>query len=134
MRKAKQPKVDDKLVKKWIKALRSGEYKQGRLVLRERNIVNGETTYRHCCLGVLADLMKVQWETDHFGRIGFSEEGGIYITKLPPGYLPKAVMEDLMNMNDNFISFYRIADRIEGLHKRGELLVPIVSSEEEHDQ
>ena len=33
---------------KWINALRSGEYEQGRKSLRDRN--------KYCCLGVLCDL------------------------------------------------------------------------------
>lgn len=37
---------------KWVKALRSGKYKQGRKALR--NIVNDS----YCCLGVLCDISK----------------------------------------------------------------------------
>ena len=44
--------------KKWIAALRSGEYKQGRESLRPT-----ENTY--CCLGVLCDLYK---QTRHKGK------------------------------------------------------------------
>ena len=39
----------------WVKALRSGEYKQGRGVLRSK-----EDEY--CCLGVLCDVLGVQWK------------------------------------------------------------------------
>ena len=39
----------------WIEALRGGEYKQGRGVLRSK-----EDEY--CCLGVLCDLMGVRWQ------------------------------------------------------------------------
>lgn len=38
--------------KKWIEALRSGKYKQGRAALKE---VRGKTA-KYCCLGVLCDL------------------------------------------------------------------------------
>jgi len=39
--------------KKWLEALRSGEYKQGKRTLRRRE-PNGEWSF--CCLGVLCDL------------------------------------------------------------------------------
>jgi hypothetical protein len=42
----------NKNAKKWVKALRSGKYKQGRLHLTQ--IVKGEE--RHCCLGVACVL------------------------------------------------------------------------------
>jgi hypothetical protein len=38
---------------KWVKALRSGEYKQGKGQLCETHPQEGN---QHCCLGVLADL------------------------------------------------------------------------------
>ena len=40
------------IAKKWVAALRSGKYKQGREVLH--NNKSGKDTY--CCLGVLCDL------------------------------------------------------------------------------
>lgn len=39
------------ILKKWVKALRSGRYKQGKHSLK---IINGIP--RYCCLGVLCDL------------------------------------------------------------------------------
>ena len=41
--------MDKKIKKKWLKALRSGKYKQGRDALRIGN--------KFCCLGVLCDLV-----------------------------------------------------------------------------
>jgi len=40
--------------KKWIEALRSGEYKQGRESLKTTNEHNNDSYY--CCLGVLCDI------------------------------------------------------------------------------
>lgn len=40
-------------MKKWVKALRSGKYKQGTETLKQYNS-NGEA--KHCCLGVLCEL------------------------------------------------------------------------------
>lgn len=39
--------------KKWLEALRSGEYKQGKRTLRRIELDGG---YSYCCLGVLAEL------------------------------------------------------------------------------
>ena len=41
--------------KAWIKALRSGKYKQGRFALRSKSS-GGEV---HCCLGVACDISKL---------------------------------------------------------------------------
>ena len=38
----------------WVAALRSGEYEQGKDLLRA-----GNNTY--CCLGVLVDVLVIQW-------------------------------------------------------------------------
>lgn len=40
--------VNKKVIRKWLKALRSGEYKQGRHALN--------TNDQYCCLGVLCEL------------------------------------------------------------------------------
>jgi len=43
-------------IKEWVKALRSGEYKQGQSYLRSRD-------GKFCCLGVLCDLTnRIDWE------------------------------------------------------------------------
>lgn len=43
------------VMKKWVKALRSGKYLQGKWQLMKRDKVTGHPTY--CCLGVLADIV-----------------------------------------------------------------------------
>jgi len=43
-------------VRKWIKALRSGDYKQGRRTLKKVR----KSTERWCCLGVALDLLDPQ--------------------------------------------------------------------------
>jgi hypothetical protein len=45
-------KLDRKLKTKWVKALRSGKYKQGMETLCDIDPDTGKTTF--CCLGVLA--------------------------------------------------------------------------------
>ena len=49
--------MDRELVKDWIAALRSGEYRQGHGQLRyQPGIEYGEEQYAYCCLGVAADV------------------------------------------------------------------------------
>jgi len=54
--------MNPEVKKKWIEALKSGKYKQGRLTLR--HTIKGEDAF--CCLGVLCDLYLkengLQWE------------------------------------------------------------------------
>lgn len=45
--------MKSRVAEKWVKALRSGKYKQGKNVLKYKSR-NG--TLRHCCLGVLCEL------------------------------------------------------------------------------
>jgi hypothetical protein len=47
-------KLPKKVKAKWIKALRSGKYLQGRSYLVKEDIVTGKQSY--CCLGVACDL------------------------------------------------------------------------------
>lgn len=52
---------DDDLALRWIVALESGMYKQGKEQLRKRN--------RFCCLGVLCDITdSSKWDNDHYGE------------------------------------------------------------------
>jgi len=70
------------ILKKWVKALTSGKYKQGRLALKTKE-------GRYCCLGVLCDLHAKEtggkWEDptqyQHFSYFGTS------------GILPNKVMK-----------------------------------------
>jgi hypothetical protein len=48
---------------KWLEALRSGEYKQGREALR--TVDNA-----YCCLGVLCDIVGVEWTFGARGAYG----------------------------------------------------------------
>lgn len=113
--------MNKKVKRKWLKALRSGEYSQGysRLVDEDDNF---------CCLGVLCDL--------HARETGGSwdEDAGEFYYKGNTGVLPKAVVEwagldkadpwlpvcgidrdksSISFVNDIGYNFKRIADLIE---------------------
>lgn len=47
--------MNPKVKARWVKALRSGRYKQGKRSLR-RKVQGTRTTDKFCCLGVLCDL------------------------------------------------------------------------------
>jgi hypothetical protein len=51
---------------KWVKALRSGKYKQGQSRLRNDSVDTKTTTW--CCLGVLCDIMNPDgWDSNTYG-------------------------------------------------------------------
>ena len=90
---------------KWIKALRSGKYKQARGYLK--------TDVGHCCLGVLCTLTPYK---NNYTKMNDNEtlpravmkETGIYN---PAGTLPDGAC--LSKLNDDGRSFEEIADIIE---------------------
>lgn len=50
------------IMKKWVKALRSGKYKQGKNFLKQ---FNSKKQPRHCCLGVLCELYNEEMKKNH---------------------------------------------------------------------
>ncbi len=54
--------MNPEIKKKWVEALRSGKYKQGKKVLRSGN-------EKFCCLGVLCDLLvpRSEWTVESTG-------------------------------------------------------------------
>lgn len=100
------------LLKKWVKALRSGEYKQRKYSLGYEN------TY--CCLGVLCKLEKIQFneinslDQNSSDRIG-NTKTYLQLSKL----LGVATSHYLASMNDAGASFNDIADVIEDRYIKG---------------
>jgi hypothetical protein len=98
---------------KWVKALRSGEYKQGSGQLRSED----DEGVSFCCLGVLAQIVdpaQETWKPDN-GYFGL-EEG--YYCDLQAKFLGKGGLGDgvaykLAAFNDNGKSFKWIASYIE---------------------
>lgn len=97
--------IDDDMKGRWVAALRSGEYKQGRRRLR--------VGHTYCCLGVLADLI----DCNAWLRSG-DDRRGVKLWKksslaLPEEILPAGVQEQAATFNDNGSTFEEIAGWIE---------------------
>ena len=90
--------MDAKLKKKWVEALMSGKYRQGKTLLY------GSFTRRHCCLGVL-------WECAGEPRDKIADIGMRPIREL--GVLDFDEREALADMNDSGIPFEVIAGFIQ---------------------
>lgn len=96
--------------KKWIKALRGGEFLQGKYRLREGD--------RYCCLGVLCTIEKLQAKRDIDDIYSFYYKNWESRVQLP-GTMAKNLeissdaCERLANMNDQGYSFSEISDWIE---------------------
>jgi hypothetical protein len=105
-----------KSVKLWIKALKSGEYKQGKHFLR--------VVVSHCCLGVACKLYN---EYNHSDQLDIYIDNGKYHFDGETKRLPDKVIKwlglntgdglycdhSLSALNDAGVSFEEIADIIE---------------------
>lgn len=109
--------------KVWVEALRSGEFKQGQLALRERD----GRKYEYCCIGVACMV----WQREKLGAfiveeygngeigVGYPDGGELDPIELPSGVLDEvglspADQSTLIGMNDTELnSFAEIADYIE---------------------
>ena len=99
-----------KLKRKWVKALRSGEYCQ-----TEGSLIDEKG---YCCLGVLCDVMGIAQDEDE----NFVDEDGRALTSLGSahddgeglsGLVMKGGRWELAKMNDHGATFDEIADWIE---------------------
>jgi hypothetical protein len=91
--------MDENIKEKWVNALRSGEYKQGRARLQCHD--------EYCCLGVLVDVAAPERWADHSAQgildrslrtqFGITDEWHLCLTR----------------MNDGGMTFKQIADYIE---------------------
>jgi hypothetical protein len=111
------------LKQKWVEALRSGKYEQGRLVLKN-------TEGHMCCLGVLLDIeapagwsacaTEIPGEVGHYGHQDGNFCGDFLHLKTRERHGLTSELDDgesiahrLAHMNDNGRSFAEIADWIE---------------------
>jgi len=112
-----------KIADRWVKALRSGKYKQGTKYLNRLNTF--------CCLGVLCDLATKSKSS----KVKCNLYNSTLFYDSEPSYLPKTVQDwsgvnsmdgsfiikdkliSLTKLNDNGKSFNKIADIIEKHYK-----------------
>ena len=125
--------MNPKVKSKWVEALKSGEYLQGKGALR--TMENGE--FRHCCLGVLCDLYSKEfgepWRQDgatsyflgsrdylptkvrHWAGLILTYGGHVRMAEFTAsGAEAKPQLSSLPTWNDNGEPFERIAEAIVG--------------------
>jgi hypothetical protein len=97
------------MLKKWIEALRSGEYKQAQGCLIDKTTYNEP---RFCCLGVLSDLYAVDNPNE------FTWEGLIFKNKLKDeyslAYLLSSIAKDALGSqkhNGTSVTIEEVCDR-----------------------
>ncbi len=113
------------LKKQWVKALRSGEYKQGRGCMHTVGKDGGSP--RFCCLGVLVDIAhEGDWELANFqvpDDVTYAIRDGVDKTLYPDVPAPSILeemgldaseLDGLTEHNDGGKSFKWIASYIEG--------------------
>jgi len=120
-------------VKKWVKALRSGDYPKGIEFLCREDEISGDLKY--CCLGVACDVLTesdwVKYPDSTAWSIGKYEEFGMLSTHDLAGWqwvettsfpsmatlksmgLDAIYAQKLAELNDSGWSFKRIANKIE---------------------
>lgn len=100
-------------------ALRSGKYTQTYGTLRARNEEN--TGFNYCCLGVLCDLHSKEMQGTWYNNCSYAAQDSVPCGGFPPlsvlhwAGLPadKEIVRHLAQMNDEEVSFSKIADYIE---------------------
>ena len=100
--------------KKWVEALRSGDYKQTKETLKGE-LPEGGVGY--CCLGVLAEIMGYELEVEPYvgdeENILYDREGPKHIYEKFQCDIGGDLVEELITHNDEGMSFWRISDIIE---------------------
>lgn len=105
--------MNKKIKAKWLRALRSGKFKQGQQTLCAKT----DDDYEFCCIGVLAHIaISAPWA--QFGYEHTFEGNGENTTTLSSKILRRVGLKDdiqtkLIVMNDNGKSFKQIANWIE---------------------
>lgn len=102
--------MNKKLKAKWIKALTSGEYKQGAGKLRR---VHRGNDLRHCCLGVLCEISGAKWERKA-NVWGFTLPSGTFVANDETAIIGKeyglvGLAGEYAELNDDFATFKDIA-------------------------
>jgi hypothetical protein len=104
--------MNAELKAKWVAALRSGHYEQGRDALKTRD-------GKFCCLGVLCDVIDQNGWTENECGYAFEFKGEYHGGLLPAslqkdlGWTGFSVMGELITRNDMGRTFGEIAEYIE---------------------
>ena len=103
--------MDKELKKKWIDALRSGKYIQGK-----NRLHTSCPEESFCCLGVLCEIVGVPKAKTSMFAYAFEDVG--FATMLPSKFLAHVgftedIAEELAEANDSGKTFLDIADMIE---------------------
>ena len=126
-KKGAKTKKRNKFIAAWLKALRSGKFKQGKKVLCD---VSGKTP-RYCCLGVACvvaqelNLLPIKKETED-GCVFFNDivevlandiTNAVGLRTANGEFYDGAGTSTLSRLNDEGMSFKKIADIIESRPK-----------------
>ena len=121
--------MNKEIKEKWVKALRSGEYRQGRGYLRKEKNDN-PNKFNYCCLGVLVnEVLEGEWYYALDSAYGFNPIFNIINEINAPSFasielIPEPIalnklsitmeqQKTLAGMNDKGKTFEEIADWIE---------------------
>lgn len=107
-------KMDPEKKRKWVEALRSGDYKQASSFLKIDCDDNNSGDFCYCCLGIYAEVVERDVDACRYrseeGLVSYFSEGD---ELLKVSLIPEEVQITLTNMNDKGHSFNKIADFIE---------------------
>ncbi len=91
--------MDPELKKKWVAALRSGEYKQG------RNRLHRKVDNSFCCLGVLCEVAGYQKEEGEMGNVYHVPSFGYCYISLPNEFFGFTSKENVDSPRDKVMIF-----------------------------
>jgi len=108
-------KMTPELKAKWVEALRSNKYTQGRSRLKRLSV--GNETPEYCCLGVLCDIISPTWikHENESRRFTWQNGNDSRDCDVAISLISQELQNNLINLNDSQgASFSTIADYIEG--------------------
>ena len=98
------------LKQRWVTALTDGSYFQGRYCLRSQY---ADGTTRHCCLGVLCDLVNPKgWISPRLHELGAQAMTVLDAESCKALGIDPRDMSKLAGLNDNGWTFREIAEQI----------------------
>ena len=103
--------MDPEVKARWVAALRSGEYKQGKFALCTRSGFQGQEGDTFCCLGVINEVERLGCDDDEACLV---RAHPVHRARTKLDIVPHRAQKFLADMNDGHgWSFSKIADWIE---------------------